>query len=56
MAGFSSALGQAIAGRVFIPRRLAVLFEDEAHQNVLPFPISESGKAMTRDAGYYAGP
>jgi transposase len=56
MTGFSSALGQAIAGRVFIPRRLAVLFEDEAHQNVLPFPISESGKAMTRDAGYYAGP
>jgi hypothetical protein len=53
MAGFSHVIGQAIAGRVFIPARLTVLFEDESRQNTIPFPVSASGKAMGRDAGYY---
>ncbi|MFZ4618417.1 MAG: IS21 family transposase [Rectinemataceae bacterium] len=53
--GFSHVIGQAIAGRVFMPPRLKALFETESIQNIIPFPISEAGKAMGRDAGYYTG-
>jgi len=53
--GFSHVIGQAIAGRIFIPGRLKLFFETESHQNTIPFPISAAGKAMSRDAGYYAG-
>jgi len=53
--GFSHVVGQAIAGRVFMPARLTVLFETESTQNIIPFPLSEAGKAMAREAGYYAG-
>lgn len=53
--GFSHVLGVAIAGRVFVPARLQALFDDEARQRLIPFPVSERGKAMTRDADYYLG-
>ena len=53
--GFSHIIGQAIAGRICIPGRLKLFFETESHQNTIPFPISAAGKAMSRDAGYYAG-
>jgi hypothetical protein len=56
MAGFSHVIGQAIAARVFIPARLTALFEDESRQNTIPFPISEAGHAMGRDADYYVNP
>jgi len=55
LAGFSHVIGQAIAEHVFMPARLKFLFETESTQNLIPFPISEAGKAMARDAGYYAG-
>jgi transposase len=55
ISGFSHVIGQAIAGRVFMPARLKVLFETESAQNIIPFPISEAGKAMGRDVGYYTG-
>jgi len=55
-AGFSHVIGQAIAGHVFIPARLTVLFEAESHQNVIPFPISAQGKTMVRDIDYYVKP
>ncbi|HUW42423.1 MAG TPA: hypothetical protein VMV90_15555 [Rectinemataceae bacterium] len=51
--GFSHIVGHAIAHRVFSPARLKVLFEDEARQNTIIFPISPRGTAMGRDAGYY---
>ncbi len=54
--GLSHVLGTALAGHVYNPRRLKVLFEDDACQNVIAFPISETGKAMARGAAYYAGP
>lgn len=54
--GFSHVLGLAIAKQIFVPDRLRVLFEDDAAQNVLAFPVSEAGKAMARGAAYYAGP
>ena len=53
--GFSHVVGHAIAHRVFFPASLRLLFEDEVRQNTIPFPISSRGKAMGRDAGYYAG-
>lgn len=53
--GLSHVIGQAIAGHIFIPARLKLLFETESHQNLIPFPISQAGMAMSRDAGYYAG-
>jgi len=53
--GFSHVIGHAVAHRVFRPAALTVLFEAEAHQKTIPFPISPRGKAMGRDAGYYAG-
>jgi transposase len=55
ISGFSHVIGQAIAGRVFMPARLKVLFETESVQNIIPFPRSEAGKAMGRDVGYYTG-
>jgi transposase len=54
--GLSHVLGMAHAERIAIPDRLRVLFEAEAAQNVLPFVISETGRAMTRGADYYTGP
>jgi len=53
--GFSHVVGHAIAHRVFSPASLRALFEDEVRQNTIAFPISSRGKAMGRDAGYYAG-
>lgn len=52
---FSHVIGQAIAWRVFMPSRLKVLFETESTQKMIPFPISEAGKAMGRKVGYYTG-
>lgn len=54
--GFSHVLGTAIAERVYSPDRLRVLFDADAAQNVIAFPVSETGKAMTRGADYYVGP
>lgn len=54
--GLSHVLGKAIAEHVCNPRRLKVLFEADACQNIIVFPISETGKAMARGADYYAGP
>ncbi len=51
--GFSHVLGHAIAHRVFSPATLKTLFEAEARQNTILFPISPRGMAMGRDAGYY---
>jgi transposase len=53
--GFSHVVGHAIAHRVLSPASLRVLFDADAAQNTIPFPISPRGKAMGRDAGYYAG-
>lgn len=53
--GFSHVVGHAIAHRVFSPASLKTLFEAEAVQNTIAFPISPRGRAMGRDAGYYAG-
>lgn len=53
--GFSHVVGHAIAHRVFSPAHLKILFDAEAAQNTIPFPISPRGRAMGRDAGYYAG-
>jgi transposase len=55
LSGLSHVIGQAIAGRIFIPARLKLLLETESHQNTIQFPISAAGKAMSRDAGYYSG-
>jgi len=52
----SHVLGYAMARQVFKPEALTILFEDEARQRTLPFPISPRGKAMGRDVGYYVGP
>lgn len=54
--GLSHVLGKAIAEHVYNPRRLKVLFEADACQNLLVFPLSETGKAMARTADYYTGP
>lgn len=53
--GLSHVLGKAIAQRVHSPDRLRVLFEADAVQNLIAFPISETGKAMIRGADYYVG-
>jgi len=54
--GLSHVLGMAIAERIWNPSRLKTLFEAESVQNLIPFPVSESGKTMTRAAAYYSGP
>jgi len=54
--GLSHVLGKAITEHVYNPTRLKVLFEADACQNVIVFPISETGKAMARGATYYVGP
>ena len=54
--GLSHVLGKAITGHVYNPQRLKVLFEAVACQNLIVFPISETGKAMARTADYYTGP
>jgi hypothetical protein len=48
-------LGLAIAQRIHSPDRLRILFEADAAQNLIAFPISETGRAMTRGADYYVG-
>jgi hypothetical protein len=53
--GFSHVVGHAIAHRVFSPASLKTLFDAESVQNTIAFPISPRGRAMGRDAGYYAG-
>lgn len=54
--GLSHVLGKAISEHVYNPRRLKVLFEADASQNLIVFPVSETGKAMARTAAYYTGP
>jgi transposase len=51
--GFESILHQATTQCVFFPRRLRVLFEVPDTLNLLPFPVSDRGKAMARNATYY---
>jgi hypothetical protein len=46
----------AIAEQLTNPSQLKALFETESVQNLIPFPMSETGKAMTRAAAYYTGP
>jgi len=53
--GFERILRQAETQRVFIPRRLRALFEAPDVLNLLPFPVSDLGKAMARNATYYTG-
>ncbi|MDP3179320.1 MAG: IS21 family transposase [Spirochaetaceae bacterium] len=53
--GLSHVLGKAIAGHINSPDRLRILFEADAAQNLIAFPISETGKAMIRGADYYVG-
>jgi len=54
--GLSHVLGMAIARRIYIPDRLRVMLEAETVQNILAFPVSETGRAMARSADYYTGP
>lgn len=53
--GLSHVIGRAITERIHSPERLRNLFEAEANQNLIAFPLSQTGKAMTRSATYYAG-
>jgi len=53
--GFERILRQAETQRVFIPRRLRALFETPDTLNLLPFPVSDRGRAMARNATYYTG-
>lgn len=53
--GLSHVLGKAIAEQVLLPARLKILFEAETNQTIIAFPLSERGKAMGREAGYYSG-
>lgn len=52
---FESILRQAETQRVFIPRRLRALFDIPATLNLVPFAVSDRGKAMARNATYYTG-
>ena len=54
--GLSHVLGKALSEHAYNPRRLKVLFEADASQNLIVFPVSETGKAMARTAAYYTGP
>lgn len=54
--GLSHVLGKALSEHLNNPRRLKVLLEADACQNLIVFPISETGKAMARTATYYTGP
>jgi hypothetical protein len=53
--GLSHVIGQAITLCIHSPGTLRRLFEEEASQNLIPFPLSQTGKAMTRSAEYYTG-
>ena len=53
--GFERILRQAESQRVFIPRRLRALFETSDAVVLLPFPVSNLGNAMARNATYYTG-
>jgi transposase len=47
---------QATAGRIFLPARLRALFETPYQSaTLLPFPVSDRGRAMARSASYYSG-
>jgi transposase len=52
-AGYYHVTGRARAQRIYDPRKLKVMFEDDRSQNILPFPVSEKGKAMIRPIDYY---
>lgn len=54
--GLSHVLGEALVRRVYRPEALKARFEDERHQVIIQFPVSELGSRMAREAGYYAGP
>lgn len=54
--GLSHVLGKVLSEHLYNPRRLKVLLEADACQNIIAFPISETGKAMARTAAYYTGP
>lgn len=53
--GFERILAQATTQGIFIPRRLRALFEVPDTLNLVPFPVSDRGKAMARNATYYTG-
>jgi transposase len=54
---FAGIMEHAIAYHIFIPARLRAMFEvPKTGQNLLPFPISDLGKAMARSATYYTDP
>ena len=53
--GLSHVIGQAITLRLHSPESLRRLLEDEAAQRLIAFPLSQTGKAMTRSAKYYTG-
>ena len=54
--GFTHVLARALAEQTILPAQLKALFTREASHHVLPFPVSETGKAMVRRADYYTGP
>jgi len=54
--GFSHVLARALAEQTILPTQLQALFMGEAAQHILPFPVTETGKAMARRADYYTGP
>jgi transposase len=53
--GLSHVIGQAIALRLHSPEALRRLLEEDATQRLIAFPLSYTGKAMTRSAEYYTG-
>jgi len=53
--GLSHVIGQAISLRIHSPEPLRRLLEEEATQRLIAFPLSQTGKAMTRSAEYYTG-
>jgi hypothetical protein len=53
--GLSHVIGQAISLRIHSPEPLRRLLEEEATQRLIAFPLSQTGKAMTRNADYYTG-
>jgi transposase len=54
--GLSHVIAIAVAEDIRIPIRLEALLKDESSQMLIPFPVSEQGKAMVRDASYYLRP
>jgi transposase len=54
--GLSHVIAIALAEDIRVPIRLEALLKDESNQTLIPFPVSELGKAMARDASYYLRP